>query len=142
LGFSEFCVLISEFVISGSEYTNTKLRKALMPTEPITWTDFEKVEIVTGTILSAEPFAKARKAAYQLTIDFGPKGVRRSSAQLTALYQPEQLVGMQIVAVVNFPPKQIANFFSECLVLGAVAEDGTVTLLQTERPVNNGQRIG
>ena len=112
-----------------------------MPAETITWDDFEKVEIATGTILKAEPFAKARKPAYQLTIDFGPKGIRRSSAQITTLYQPDELIGKQIVAVINFPPKQIANFFSECLVLGAVADDGTVTLLQTERPVENGQRI-
>lgn len=113
-----------------------------MPAQSLTWDDFEKVEIVTGTILRVEPFAKARKPAYQLTIDFGPKGIRRSSAQITTLYQPDDLIGKQVVAVVNFPPKQIANFFSECLVLGAVADDGTVTLLQTERPVENGQRIG
>lgn len=113
-----------------------------MPAQSLTWDDFEKVEIVTGTIIRVEPFAKARKPAYQLTIDFGPKGIRRSSAQITTLYQPDDLIGKQVVAVVNFPPKQIANFFSECLVLGAVADDGTVTLLQTERPVENGQRIG
>lgn len=113
-----------------------------MPAETLTWDDFEKVEIVTGTIIRAEAFAKARKPAYQLTIDFGPKGIRRSSAQITTLYQPDDLIGKQIVAVINFPPKQIANFFSECLVLGAIADDGTVTLLQTERAVANGQRIG
>ncbi len=112
-----------------------------MPAETISWSDFEKVEILTGTIIKVEPFPKARKPAYQLTIDFGPTGMRRSSAQITTLYQPDDLIGKQIVAVVNFPPKQIANFYSECLVLGAVAPDGTVTLLQTERPVDNGQRI-
>ena len=112
-----------------------------MPAETISWSDFEKVEILTGTIIGVEPFPKARKPVYQLTIDFGPKGTRRSSAQITTLYQPDTLIGKQIVAVVNFPPKQIANFYSECLVLGAVAPDGTVTLLQTERPVDNGQRI-
>jgi tRNA-binding protein len=108
----------------------------------ITWEDFEKIEIRTGTILAAEPFAKAKKPAYQLTIDFGVLGVKHSSAQITTLYQPEDLIGKQIVAVVNFPPKQIANFFSECLVLGAVAADGTVTLLETERSVENGIKIG
>lgn len=107
----------------------------------ISWEDFEKVEIRTGTIIKAEPFPKARKPAYQLTIDFGELGIKRSSAQITTLYQPEDLVGKQIVAVVNFPPKQIANFISECLVLGSVAADGTVTLLQTERPVENGLRV-
>ncbi len=107
----------------------------------ISWEDFEKVEIRTGTIIKAEPFPKARKPAYQLTIDFGELGIKRSSAQITALYQPEDLIGKQIVAVVNFPPKQIANFISECLVLGSVAADGTVTLLQTERPVENGLRV-
>ncbi|GAA4413645.1 chaperone CsaA [Nibrella viscosa] len=112
-----------------------------MNDQPIEWADFERVEILTGTILQAEEFPQARKPAYKLTIDFGPKGIRRSSAQLTRLYQPEQLIGMQIVAVVNFPPKRIAGFQSECLVLGAVAEDGTVTLLQTERPAANGIRI-
>lgn len=107
----------------------------------IDWQDFEKVEIRTGTIVKAEPFPKARKPAYQLTIDFGELGTKRSSAQITTLYQPEDLIGKQIVAVVNFPPKQIANFMSECLVLGSVAPDGTVTLLQTERQVANGLRI-
>lgn len=110
-------------------------------TETISWADFEKVEMRVGTITTAEPFAKARKPAYQLTIDFGPLGVRRSSAQITTLYQPDTLVGRQVVAVVNFPPKQIANFISECLVLGSVGEDGVVTLLQPERPVENGLRI-
>lgn len=112
-----------------------------MDTNFITWQDFEKVEIRTGTIIKAEPFPKARKPAYQLTIDFGELGIKRSSAQITTLYQTEDLIGKQIVAVVNFPPKQIANFISECLVLGSVAPDGTVTLLQTERQVANGERI-
>ncbi|WP_077919426.1 tRNA-binding protein [Spirosoma sp. 209] len=107
----------------------------------LTWADFEKVEIRTGTVVAAEPFPQARKPAYKLTIDFGTLGTKRTSAQLTRLYQPEDLVGKQLVAVVNFPPKQIATFMSECLVLGAVADDGTVTLLQTERPTENGLRI-
>lgn len=112
-----------------------------MTTEPLTWSDFEKVEIRTGTVLAVEPFLQARKPAYKLTIDFGPLGTKRTSAQLTALYQADALVGKQIIAVVNFPPKQIATFMSECLVLGAVGENGTVTLLQTERLTENGLRI-
>ena len=108
----------------------------------LSWTDFDKVDIRTGTIIAVEEFPKARKPAYKLTIDFGELGIKRSSAQITTLYQPDTLLGKQIVAVVNFPPKQIATFLSECLVLGAVADDGTVTLLQTERLTENGQRIG
>ena len=107
----------------------------------ITWADFEKVEIRTGTILAAEAFPKARKPAYKLTIDFGESGIKRTSAQLTALYTLDELVGKQVVAVINFPPKQIATFMSECLVLGAIADDGSVTLLQTERLTKNGMRI-
>lgn len=107
----------------------------------ITWADFEKVDIRTGTIVAAEAFPQARKPAYKLTIDFGEFGTKRTSAQLTALYSRDALVGKQVVAVVNFPPKQIATFISECLVLGAVADDGSVTLLQTERQTKNGQRI-
>jgi tRNA-binding protein len=113
-----------------------------MSNEPLSWADFEKVEIRTGTIMSAEPFPQARKPAYKLTIDFGPMGTRRTSAQITRLYNVADLIGKQVVAVVNFPPKQIATFMSECLVLGAVDDDGTVTLLQTERPTQNGVRIG
>lgn len=108
----------------------------------LAWTDFEKVEILTGTIIAVDAFPEARKPAYKLTIDFGSKGIKRSSAQLTRLYQPTQLTGMQVVAVVNFPPKQIATFKSECLVLGAIGNDGEVTLLQTERKTENGSRIG
>lgn len=113
-----------------------------MTPNALSWTDFEKVDIRAGTIIAVEAFPKARKPAYKLTIDFGELGIRRSSAQITSLYQPDTLVGKQIVAVINFPPKQIATFLSECLVLGAVADDGTVTLLQTERFTENGQRIG
>lgn len=106
-----------------------------------TYSDFEKIEIRTGTIISAEPFPSARKPAYQLTIDFGALGIKRSSAQITKHYTAESLIGKQVVAVVNFPVKQIANFFSECLVLGAIEADGNVVLLQTERTVENGLRI-
>lgn len=108
---------------------------------PISWADFEKVVMATGTIVAVDAFPEARKPAYKLTIDFGSQGIKRSSAQLTKLYQPADLLGKQIVAVLNFPPKQIATFKSECLVLGAIGNDGEVTLLQTERKTENGSRI-
>lgn len=108
----------------------------------ITWDDFEKIDIRCGTILEAKDFPAARRPAYQLLIDFGPLGVKRSSAQVTQHYTVEELKGRQVIAVVNFPPKQIANFFSECLVLGVYDEDGQVILLQPERGVKNGQKIG
>ncbi len=107
----------------------------------LTWEDFEKVEMRVGTIIAAEDFPKAKNPAYQLTIDFGDFGVKKSSAQITKLYQKEDLVGKQVVAVTNFPPKQIANFYSECLVLGVVGDEKEVTLLQPERQVPNGLRI-
>ncbi|HLP93570.1 MAG TPA: tRNA-binding protein [Saprospiraceae bacterium] len=107
----------------------------------LSWEDFEKVDMRVGTILEAKPFEGARNPAYQLWIDFGELGIKKSSAQITQLYTPETLVGRQVIAVVNFPPKQIANFFSECLVLGIVGDEKVVTLLQPERPVKNGQRI-
>lgn len=108
----------------------------------ITWSEFEKVEMRVGTIVAVEAFPQARKPAYKLTIDFGDTGVKRTSAQLTKLYELNELVGKQVIAVVNFPPKQIATFMSECLVLGAVADNETVTLLQPERKTKNGLRIG
>lgn len=107
----------------------------------LTWNEFLKVEIRTGTILQAEVFKEARKPAYKLVIDFGSCGIKRSSAQITHLYQPDDLVGKTIVAVVNFPPKQIGPFMSECLVLGSVSEEGVVTLLCPDHPVANGLRI-
>jgi tRNA-binding protein len=107
----------------------------------LTWSDFEKTDMRVGTILEVSDFPNARKPAYQLLIDFGPLGHKRSSAQITKLYRKEDLVGRQVIAVVNFPPKQIANFFSECLVLGSVGDDHTITLLQPERQVENGLRI-
>ncbi len=106
----------------------------------MTWQDFTKVEIRVGTVLTAEPFPEAHKPAYKLTIDFGERGIRKTSAQITKLYAPDDLIGKQVVAVVNFPKKQIANIQSECLVLGAVQGD-EVTLLSTEREVPNGLRI-
>lgn len=108
----------------------------------ITWDDFEKIEIRTGTILEANDFPQARKPAYQLTIDFGPLGIKQSSAQITHHYTKQQLKGQQVVAVVNFPRKQIANFFSECLVLGVYDENNQVILLQPSQPVTNGQPVG
>jgi len=108
----------------------------------ISWDDFEKIEIRSGTILEVTDFPKAKKPAYQLKIDFGALGIKQSSAQITQHYPKETLVGQQVVAVVNFPPKQIANFFSECLVLGVYDTEGNVILLQPERAVENGQRIG
>jgi len=107
----------------------------------ITWSDFEKVEICTGTIMEVRPFPKAKKPAYQLTIDFGELGIKRSSAQITDLYSMEALLGKQILAVVNFPPKQIANFISECLVLGVISDNNNVVLLATEQRVKNGMRV-
>jgi tRNA-binding protein len=108
----------------------------------ITWQDFEKIDIRTGTIVEVTDFPKARKPAYQLTIDFGSMGIKKSSAQVCAHYSKDQLVGKQIVAVVNFPPKQIANFISECLVLGVYDGNNDVILLQPTQPVQNGGKIG
>ena len=108
----------------------------------ITWEDFEKVDIRTGTIIEVKDFEKAKKTAYQITIDFGPLGIKQSSAQITHHYKKEELIGKQVVAVVNFPPKQIANFFSECLVLGVYDVQNQVILLKVDKKVTNGQRIG
>jgi tRNA-binding protein len=110
--------------------------------DTITWEDFEKIDIRTGTIVSAKPFPKAKKPAYQLIIDFGPQGTRQSSAQITQLYSVDELIGQQVIAVVNFPPKQIANFTSECLVLGIYNENNEVVLLQPHSKVSNGLKIG
>jgi tRNA-binding protein len=108
----------------------------------ITWNDFEKVEMRVGTILEANDFPEARKPAYQLTIDFGSEiGIKKSSAQITKRYSKEDLIGKQIIAVVNFPKKQIGKFMSECLVLGSVNED-EVVLLSSDLKVENGLRIG
>ena len=108
----------------------------------ITWNDFEKIEMRVGTIIDATDFTNAKKPAYQLTIDFGDAGIKRSSAQITTLYQKENLIGKQVIAVMNFPVKQIANFFSECLVLGVYNEDNDVVLLQPSLAVKNGCKIG
>lgn len=108
----------------------------------IEWVDFEKLDIRTGTILQAEEFSSARKPAYKLLIDFGHLGQKKSSAQITDLYQPHELIGMQITAVVNFKPKQIATFISECLVLGVVGREGEVNLLVPDKLSENGLKIG
>ncbi len=108
----------------------------------ITWRDFEKIDIRTGTITKAEAFKKARKPAYKLWIDFGELGIKQSSAQITDHYSLDDLIGKQIIAVVNFPPKQIADFMSECLVLGAYTKKGSVNLLEPSFITENGLKIG
>jgi len=109
----------------------------------ITFPDFEKVAIHVGTILSVNEFEKAKKPAFQLKIDFGPLGIKNSSAQITKRYHKEDLIGKQVLAVLNFPPKQIANFMSECLVLGVYANGADdVVLIQPEQDVPNGSRLG
>lgn len=109
----------------------------------ITWKDFEKVEMRVGTILEVSDFPEARTPAYQLKIDFGSElGILKSSAQITKRYSKEDLQGKQIVAVVNFPKKQIATFMSECLVLGSVGPENDIVLLSPGFPVENGLRIG
>jgi tRNA-binding protein len=109
----------------------------------LTWSEFERVEMRVGTILEVNDFPEARKPAYQLAIDFGEViGIRKTSAQITKRYTKEVLVGRQIVAVINFPKKQIGKFMSECLVLGAVGEEGDVILLAPDFKIENGLRIG
>lgn len=108
----------------------------------LTWEQFMHVEMRVGTVIAAEAFPEVRNPAYKITIDFGEFGIRKTSAQVTALYQVEELIGKQVVAVINFPPKQIANTMSECLILGGIGDNKEVTLLQPERKVKNGTRIG
>ncbi len=108
----------------------------------ITWDDFEKIDIRVGTIIDVKDFPKARKPSFKLTIDFGIAGIKNSSAQITALYNKEELIGKQIIAVLNFPPKQIADFFSECLILGVYNEKGEVVLLQPTQVTGNGNKVG
>lgn len=110
--------------------------------DTISWADFEKLDIRVGTITEVRDFPRARKPAWQLKIDFGPLGQRNSSAQITGLYDKDSLLGRQVIAVVNFPPKQIANFISECLVLGVYSESGEVVLLTPERKTADGMQIG
>ncbi len=108
----------------------------------ISWNDFEKIDIRVGTIVEANDFTNARKPSYQLSIDFGDLGIKKSSAQITSLYEKENLIGKQVIAVVNFPIKQIANFFSECLVLGVYNQENEVVLLHPSLQVKNGCKIG
>jgi tRNA-binding protein len=108
----------------------------------ISWDDFSRIDIRVGTITEVSDFPKAKKPSYQLKIDFGELGFKNSSAQITSLYQKDDLTGKQVVAIVNFPPKQIANFFSECLVLGIYTDKNDVVLLAPERTVANGWKIG
>lgn len=109
----------------------------------ISWQDFEQVELRAGTIVKAEPFPEARKPAYRLEVDFGPElGVRKSSAQITVHYTPDELVGRQVVGVVNFPVKQIGPMRSECLVTGFYREDGSVVLCVPDKDVANGAKLG
>ena len=110
--------------------------------ETITWADFEKIDIRIGTILEARDFPRAKKPAYQLVIDFGVLGKKNSSAQITKHYSLAELVGRQVVAVVNFSPRQIANFVSECLVLGVYDENNDVVLLAPQRNLSNGLKVG
>lgn len=112
-----------------------------MDKNTISWSDFIKIDIRIGTIIAAENFEKAKNPAYILKVDFGELGVKKTSAQITALYDESTLIGKQVVCVVNFPPKQIANIMSECLVLGALGKDKDVILLQPEREVPNGLKI-
>ncbi len=109
----------------------------------LSWNEFDRVEMRVGTILEVNDFPQAKKPAYQLTIDFGAEiGIKKTSAQITDKYQKEDLLNRQVVAVVNFPKKQIAKFMSECLVLGAIEKSGEVVLLSPDFKVENGLRIG
>lgn len=109
---------------------------------PITWDDFERVELRVGTIITVEEFPEVRKPAYKITVDFGPEiGIKRSSAQITALYTKDDLLGRQIISVVNFPPKRVGPFLSEFLVAGFPTDDGSVVLAIPEREVPNGTKL-
>ena len=109
--------------------------------EEITWNDFEKVELRVGTILAVEDFPQARKPSYKLKIDFGEFGVRQSSAQITFHYSKDELIGKQVLGVINFPKKQIANFFSECLTTGVPDEAEAVVLVSPDKKVPNGSKL-
>ena len=114
----------------------------LFDMQEISWADFEKVELRVGTVTAVDEFPEARKPAYKLTIDFGPDiGIKRSSAQITHHYTREELVGRQVIAVVNFPEKQIGPFKSQCLVTGFADENGHVVLAQPQQKVPNGSKL-
>ena len=108
----------------------------------ISWADFEQVDMRVGVVTDAKEFTEARRPAYRLWIDFGPLGIKRSSAQVTSHYRPADLIGRHVIAVVNFPPKPIGTFVSEVLVLGAYDEAGEVILLHPDKPVAPGSKIG
>jgi tRNA-binding protein len=111
--------------------------------DTISWEDFEKVQLRTGTVIRAEVFPEARRPAYRLTVDFGEEiGTRQCSAQITVHYRPEELLGRQVIGVVNFPPKQIGPLRSECLITGLYREDGSVVLAVPDKHVPNGSRLG
>lgn len=108
----------------------------------ITWADFEKVDMRVGTIIEVNDFPEARNPAYKITVDFGELGIKKSSAQITSLYKKEDILHKQVIAVINFPPKQIGSFMSECLVMGVYGDNKEVTLIQPERSIKNGSKIG
>jgi len=108
----------------------------------IEWSDFSKVDMRIGTIVSVEEFKEVKKPAYKMQIDFGEFGIKKTSAQITQLYLPHDLIGKQIMAVINFPPKQIANMMSECLVLGVIGNEQDIVLLNPDRKVKNGLKVG
>ena len=110
-------------------------------TDTITYADFERVDIRTGTIVEASPFPEARKPAYKIFVDLGPLGIKKSSAQVTVHYTKEELLGRQVIAVVNFPPKQIGKYISEILITGFEDENKNIVLAQVERPVPNGAKL-
>ena len=109
--------------------------------EETSFEDFIKVDVRIGTITEVKEFPKAKKPAYQILIDFGTIGIKKSSAQITEFYTKEKLLGKQVIAIINFNPRQIANFMSECLILGVYNKDGHVVLLQTSQPIKNGEQI-
>ncbi len=109
--------------------------------ETITWQDFEKVDLRVGTITEVHDFPEARKPAYKIYVDLGPLGIKKSSAQVTVHYTKEELVGRQVMAVVNFPPKQIGKYISEILITGFEDENKNIVLAQVERPVPNGAKL-
>jgi tRNA-binding protein len=109
----------------------------------LTWNEFQKVELRVGTVVAVDEFPEARKPAWKLSVDFGSEiGVRRSSAQVTDHYEKQDLLEKQVLAVINFPPKQIGPFMSECLVTGLIQDDGSVVLAVPDKPVANGLRLG
>jgi len=110
--------------------------------ETINWSDFSKAEIRTGTIIKVEAFPEARKPAYKLTVDFGKMGVKKSSVQITELYSEEELIGKQVIGVINFPVKQIGPFMSECLITGFTNNEGAVVLAVPDKKLANGLKLG